>query len=315
MTRIHLALFLAAIAGMLSGCSPQHKTAASPENTRRVVVYTVNYPLMYFAARIGGDDVDAFFPAPPDEDPAFWSPDAATVSAYQKADLILLNGANYARWIHKVTLPESRFVHTTKAVQESYIAIEEGITHSHGPGDTHSHDKTAITTWLDPEIAIAQAAAILQALIEVRPGRQDEFVQNYAAVKSDLMALDEKFEQATHDASREPVLFSHPVYQYSQRKYELHGESVHWEPDVLPPDEDWAQLRTLLETHPARWMIWEGQPIEDSVKQLLELGIQSVVFNPCGNRPDEGDWLQVMHDNAEQLAQVYAAAPPGSSSE
>ena len=36
-------------------------------------------------------------PMPNDIDPAFWSPKAADVLALQKADLILLNGANYAK--------------------------------------------------------------------------------------------------------------------------------------------------------------------------------------------------------------------------
>ena len=37
-------------------------------------IYTVNYPLAYFAERIGGDLAQVTFPAPPDVDPAFWMP-------------------------------------------------------------------------------------------------------------------------------------------------------------------------------------------------------------------------------------------------
>ena len=73
----------------------------------RLSVYTVNYPLAYFAERIGGDQVEVVFTAPPDVDPAYWVPDQKTITAYQQADLILLNGANYAKWISKVSLPRS----------------------------------------------------------------------------------------------------------------------------------------------------------------------------------------------------------------
>ena len=38
-------------------------------------VYVVNYPLQYFTQRIAGNHVQVVFPAPPDEDPAFWKPD------------------------------------------------------------------------------------------------------------------------------------------------------------------------------------------------------------------------------------------------
>ncbi|MEZ5582781.1 MAG: hypothetical protein R3F37_08445 [Candidatus Competibacteraceae bacterium] len=33
---------------------------------------------------------------------AFWQPSIATLGEYQQADLILLNGVNYARWVNKV---------------------------------------------------------------------------------------------------------------------------------------------------------------------------------------------------------------------
>jgi zinc transport system substrate-binding protein len=61
-----------------------------------LTAYVVNYPLKYFAERIAGDHAKVVFPAPSEGDPAYWMPDAETVAAYQKADLILLNGANYA---------------------------------------------------------------------------------------------------------------------------------------------------------------------------------------------------------------------------
>ncbi len=60
------------------------------------IVYTVNYPLYYFASRIAGDAAEVVFPVPEDVDPAFWMPGTEEIAAFQKADLILLNGAGYA---------------------------------------------------------------------------------------------------------------------------------------------------------------------------------------------------------------------------
>ena len=82
----------------------------APDSSPSVLsVYTVNYPLQYFAERIGGEHVDASFPAP-DGDPAYWNPDPDAVAAYQQADVILLNGASYAKWVATVTLPTSKLV-------------------------------------------------------------------------------------------------------------------------------------------------------------------------------------------------------------
>ncbi len=88
-----LSVGLGTTALMLAACS---ETAISPEFTddrdERLVVYAVNYPLAWLAERIGGEFVAVVLPWPADVDPAFWSPDAETVAAYQRADLIILNG-------------------------------------------------------------------------------------------------------------------------------------------------------------------------------------------------------------------------------
>ena len=76
-------------------------------------MYVVNYPLKYFATRIAGDAAEVVFPAPPDEDPAFWKPDVETIASFQRADLILRNGASYARWADHATLPASKVVDTS----------------------------------------------------------------------------------------------------------------------------------------------------------------------------------------------------------
>jgi zinc transport system substrate-binding protein len=78
----------------------------------RLTVYVVNYPLQYFAERIAGEHATVVFPAPSEVDPAFWLPDPHTIAAYQRADLILLNGATYEKWLTKATLPYARRVDT-----------------------------------------------------------------------------------------------------------------------------------------------------------------------------------------------------------
>ncbi len=52
--------------------------------------------------------MDVLFPVPEEVDPAYWKPEAEDVAAYQRADLILLNGASYAKWVDFVKLPRSR---------------------------------------------------------------------------------------------------------------------------------------------------------------------------------------------------------------
>jgi zinc transport system substrate-binding protein len=271
------------------------------EGTAQLVIYAVNYPLAYFAERIGGDLVDVRFLAPEDEDPAYWLPDAETVVAFQAADLILLNGAGYAKWVGRATLPSSKLVNTSSGFMERYVPLEGDLTHSHGPEGAHEHTGWAFTTWLDPTIAAEQARAITDALIRERPGHEAAIRERFAILESALLTLDARLEAAAASIGDEPVFFSHPVYQYLERRYGFNGVSVHWEPDKAP---DLDELRQLLEDHPARWMVWEGLPPAETIQALEGIGVGSVVFDPCGNRPSSGDFMSVMDDNAAALEAI-----------
>ena len=80
------------------------------------------------------------------------------------------------------------------------------------------------------------------------------------AVEADLDALDSRLASAAEAITDDPLVFSHPVYQYLIARYNLNGRQVHWEPDVEPDAKMWSELGHLLDHHGAEWMIWEGEP-------------------------------------------------------
>ena len=292
-----MAVFAACGEGKPRGAAPE----PSLEQTGRLSVYVVNYPLQYFAERIGGDDVDVIFPAPPDEDPAYWSPDPEVIAAYQGADLILLNGAGYAAWVQRASLPQTRLVDTSAGFPDQLIPLEAGVTHSHGPEGAHTHTGKAFTTWLDPSLAILQAQVVRDAFAKACPDREAAFQRGFESLEADLLELDQRITTAAEAIGDAPLLFSHPVYQYLIRRYRLNARSVHWEPDQPPTETMWRELEELIADHPAEWMVWEDEPGKDTMARLEAMGLGSVVFEPCGNAPEEGDFLRVMRENAAGL--------------
>ena len=268
-------------------------------------VYVVNYPLQYFAERIGAGQVHVVFPAPADEDPAFWKPEVETIAAFQAADLILTNGATYAKWLKTASLPKSRMIDTSRRFKADYIEIQDTGTHSHGPTGEHSHAGTAFTTWLDFRQAAQRVQAVMAGLSRLLPEHKDTFQQRYAELEQELLALDERIDTMADRQRTQPLLASQPVYQYLGRRYGLNLQSVLWEPDVMPNAEQWDGLASILETHPAAWMLWEGDPLPAAVAKLEALGVGSLVFDPCGNTPEQGDFLSVMRQNVARLQQVF----------
>jgi len=295
-----MARYLVVLLLALIGCTsdaPEMETARA-----RLSVYVVNYPLQYFAERIGGDLVEVHFPAPADEDPAFWEPDAATVQAYQSADLILLNGATYAKWAELASLPPSKLVNTSAGFGDRYIVMEGVITHTHGPEGPHEHGGTAFTTWLDPTLAEMQARAIADALRPRLPQHTVILEQNLEALTAELRELDQAFERALAPVRDQPLIASHPVYQYFARRYGLDLHAVHWEPDEMPSEEEWSHLPS------GKWMLWEAPPIEEVTARLRERRITPIVVFPQGNAPADGDYLDVMRQNVERLETALSVA-------
>jgi len=282
---------------------PFSASAVNAEN--KMILYTVNYPLTYFAERIGGEHINVVFPAPPDVDPAFWSPDAETVRKYQQADLIILNGAGYEKWTKKVSLPMLRSIDTSRDFKDNLIHIESTVTHSHGPGGDHSHGGTAFTTWLDFSQGAQQAEAIYKVLSRKDPGHKADFEKNFANLKKDLLGLDDRLKSLSRMKPETPLVASHPIYQYMARRYNLSLKMVMWEPDADPGKAEWQEMQNLLKNHPAAWMIWEGDPLAESVEKLNEMNVQGVVFSPCFAKPDKGDFLSVKNQNIDNLAVIF----------
>lgn len=286
------------------------RVAAAEAEDRPLSVFVVNYPLQYFAQRIGGSHVEVSLPVPSGVDPAYWSPGPETIGAYQKADLVLLNGAGYAKWVELVSLPQAKLVDTSAAFRDRYVPLAGGSVHTHGPEGEHSHAGFAFTTWLDPMLAIEHARAIAAAFSRVRPERTQAFQRALAELETDLNDLDRLLAATWSLLDDEPVLFSHPVYQYLARRYGLNARSVHWEPDQMPDEAQWQELGAMHQEQPASWMIWEDMPLPKTRQRLESLGIRSAVVDPCAGTPPEDDYLSVMRKNLEALRRVYSTDSP-----
>ena len=181
------------------------------------------------------------------------------------------------------------------------MLLENATLHQHGPEGEHSHDGTAFTTWLNPQIAIEQARVISRELSALVPAQRAGFKERLAGLEEKLSALDQSLASVFPKFEGQPVVFSHPVYQYLQHRYELNGQSLHWEPDTEPGLKEWVDFQNLLQEHPAKLMIWEGQPLPAMIERLQQQGIRSVVFDPVAHQPEGGDYFSVMSENLVRL--------------
>jgi len=283
----------------LTACS-EPDSAEVPTDTGTLLVVTSNYPLYFFTREIAGESVDLRLPAI-EGDPAAWVPTGDDVGLLQQADLVILNGAGYEAWLAFTTLPGDRTLDTTAHVADRLLAIEEEVTHQHGPGGEHSHKGTAFTTWLDPTLAVEQARAIESRLSQLLPDQAKDFSARLADLEARLMKLDAALAGAFPKIADQPLIFSHPVYQYLEHRYGLNARSLHWEPGVEPGTRELLDFMNLRAEHPATVLLWEDQPLASTVQELEARGVRSVVFQPLANRPASGDFFSGMMANVERL--------------
>ena len=292
------ALKLGLALGLVGLAAP---ATALPATARtRPVIVTVSYPLAYFAERLAGEAAEVRFPVPRDADPSFWRPAIADISAIQGADLIVLNGAGFAAWVTKASLPRSRIVDTSAGFPDRFIATET-IAHSHGAEGAHSHTGTASYTWLDFGLAARQARTLAAAMTRSMPERDAEIAEALQALETDLVALDAAARKIGEAVRGVPAITSHPRYQYFGRAYGLALSSVEWDAREAPSEAQWEALEGRIAETGAKLFLWEAEPDPQALERMGGLGLANVVFPPLANRPAGGDFVAAMTESLERL--------------
>ncbi len=307
--RSNTTCIVAAVALTCAACDSGEPSAADDGPP---LVYTTFYPTSYLAERIGGDQVRVVCPVPEDADPIYWMPDDGAITAYQQADLIVVNGADFEKWIERVSLPSLRVVNTSHPFRDRFLHYEEVTTHQHGPGEAHTHEGVDGHTWLDPNNAMIQAEQIKAAMVERWPAHEAEFNQRFEALAADLTELDEAFRSLGPTPGEAPVLASHPAYNYVVDRYGWRVVNLDLQPDALPDAAAMAEIRKWVEEQNASYLLWESAPDAAVAEQMREtFGLTSVVFAPGEMLSAEDvaagvDYLKLMHQNVENLRQVFS---------
>lgn len=276
---------------------------ATAQDDPRIVA--VNYPLQYFAESLVGDGAEVEYPVPQDVDPSFWRPTIADISAIQSADLVLLNGAGFATWVDRVSLPRSKLVNTTAAIEDKFI-FTESITHSHGDGGEHSHEGLASYVWLDPTLAIAQAEAIATAIIRRNLVPEDDVTARLAELRADLEALDADAQATLTKFQNVSIIATHPRYQYLARRYGLSVSSLNWEAGAAPDEAQLEALQTLVSQTNASILIWEAQPPQAAFEAAEALGLSNIVFAPLARNVDQRSFVQSYAQALAALSDIAA---------
>ena len=290
------------------GCSGEPEKPRQSQRTRPLVCTTL-YPIHFMAERIAGelrDRIDLECVIPAGVDPLHWRPDDAAIQRMQSADLLLLNGADAERWAFTLSLPSSRTLRTAKAFKKTFL-VSEGVTHSHGSGETHTHHGIDPFTWMDPRNASVQAEEIATGLQRLLPDHEEQLRQNYLALSRQLEALGKELDALGARPDGGAIVGAQPVYGYLARRLGWQMVDLDLNAAVAPIDLDLEQARAQLGGVTARILLWDREPVAEWRRALEQLGARGVVFEPCTAQPAAGgpDYLAAMRANVARLRDAW----------
>ncbi len=274
-------------------------------------VIAVNNPLYFFTSELAAELVAVSLIAPAGIDPAEWTPTIEDILRMQQAELIILNGAGYSNWLDRVALSHSKQVDTSSSFESELIPLEQETTHSHGPVAEHSHSGYALTTWMDPVLARSQVHAITLALIKRWPNAEEDIVRRETLLNQKLEMLDLSYRRETAKLEGKTIIYSHPVYQYFDRRYQLNGHALHWEPDEQPTVDQWSELTKIVGASEDILFIWEDFPLESVISRLHEMNIETAVIRPAAGE-SQLDWAGEQQRNIDRLIACCPDARPAS---
>lgn len=219
----YLALcFILTLIGFFPG-SPR-ADASGVAAGERLKVFVSILPTAYFVQRIGGDRVQVETLVQPGHSPATYSPTPRQMVALASSRLYFRIGVPFENaLIPRIsrTFPNLTVVDLQQGID--LLAIED-----HDDHDGHEHPEGDIDphTWLDPMLALRQAALIRSSLTEADPGGSEEYMANYLELEKDLQELDHFLRETLQPYAGGTVYVFHPAYGYFCRAYNLRQEAI-----------------------------------------------------------------------------------------
>lgn len=182
-------------------------------NQADLTIYTSIYPIEYAVEQIGGKTVHTESIYPPGVDAHSYEPPTKKMTSLATADAFFYLGADMEAIAETAAdaLKSERvnLMELGKHKELFAASSDQAVTDN----DPNPH------IWLDPLRMINMAELIQNKLIQLNPDEKDLYKKNFAALKKDLLALDERFTETLEAKENKKILVSHAAYGYWEERY------------------------------------------------------------------------------------------------
>jgi len=260
------------------------------EGQSKITAITSFYPLYEFTKEIGGDKVDVSLLVPQGVEPHDWEPTIRDIQKIEQADLIIINGNGFEKWVDKID-------------SSKVSIINSGRSFGLITGEPQSVD---FHYWLNPLSAKLQIKAIADGLIEADPENADYYKNTKKAYDLKLDALHSKIKTELDGCKKDFVAF-HDAFSYFAHEYDLNQHTIiqsnspHSEP-TSKKLEDIIQLAKSLDIDVI--FTEEGVGIRTSQVIANEIGGKVLILSPLEVVEDDSSYFKKMEENVLNLKEA-----------
>ena len=263
-----------------------------------VKIVTSSYPLEYFARRIGGDAVKVINVVPPGTEVHNFEPAPASIRVINSADLVLYNGPEFEPWLG----PALESMDDAGIVVEVGVGLV-GVQHSKDNfygGDPH--------VWLDPLLAVKQAEAIRDVLIQMIPKSGAQFRTATKVLVAELESLHRDFVDGLSSCDLNVFVPTHAAYGHLASRYELEQKAMFGlSPEAEISPSELAQLVDYLTAIGVRYVLTEpNMSLRYAEVLSREINATLLELHPLESlTPNEAerdeDYFSIMDSNLQTL--------------
>ena len=190
----------------------------APKKDQKDVITVSILPQKYFIERIAGNMVDVNVLIPPGVSPATYSllPSQLKDIAYSKAWFRMDHLGFELSWAEKIINAnrDMKIFVMSKGIDLIAGEKEEHGDHEHPAGvDPHF--------WMAPEEVMIIAGNTLKALVQLYPGQEKMFLENFEKLKTDIAEVDKHISEVLAEVKNRSFLVFHPALTYFARQYGL----------------------------------------------------------------------------------------------
>ncbi len=206
-----------------------------------------------------------------------WEPSVQDISAVQKADIIIYNGAGLDRWIEDEILPalSNTKTHATLDTTQN-LPLLKATT------EEHEHDRNFYDphTWISPYMAKLQAEKICNALIQLDPTHETYYANNWSNLKTSLEQIEANYTTSLSTKQKNTIFVSHEAFGYLAYRYNFtqHGV-IGLSADQQPSATTIAKLINLMVQHET-YVVYVDPVYSEEYAQTLKNELETQTSHP-----------------------------------